>query len=131
MDFADLIQPSIELAENGLIVNETFAGVVSDKYDLVFENGFDFLNEGFAWEVGDLFTNPDLAETYKHLQKTGPSDFYEGELAEKIDAFMSEFKFHKLTSLETYLLRRICSVHFSSFYPLLLFGFFYTQGMSV
>lgn len=90
MDFADLIQPSIELAENGLIVNETFAGVVSDKYDLVLENGMEFLNEGFAWEVGDVFTNPALAETYKHLQKTGPSDFYEGELAEKIDAFMQE-----------------------------------------
>ena len=90
MDFADLIQPSIELAENGLIVNETFAGVVSDTYERLLENSFEFLNEGFAWEVGDLFKNPDLAETYKHLQKTGPSDFYEGELAEKIDAFMKE-----------------------------------------
>jgi len=90
MDFSDLIEPSILLAENGMVVNETFAGVVSDAYDKVLNNAPNFLNDGFAWETGDIFTNSDLAETYKHLQKTGPSDFYDGELAEKIDAFMKE-----------------------------------------
>jgi gamma-glutamyltranspeptidase/glutathione hydrolase len=37
LPLADLIQPAIDLARNGFIVDETFAQTTSDKYELVLE----------------------------------------------------------------------------------------------
>lgn len=90
MPLKDLIAPAIKLAREGFVVNETFAGVVSDAYEKLLTNSYDFLNEGFAWEVGDVFTNPTLADTYERIAEEGLDSFYNGSLADEIDAFMVE-----------------------------------------
>ncbi len=90
MPMAELIQPAIDLAKNGIIVNETFAQTVSDGYEKLIESAPDFLNDGLAWEVGDLFTNEDLAETLEIIAQEGVDSFYTGTVAEKIAAFMAE-----------------------------------------
>jgi len=104
MPWAELIKPSIELARKGLVVNETFASVVSDTYERLLENAPEFLKEGMlAWEVGDIFTNPALADTLELIAREGPAAFYKGKIADDIERFMLEHEgFMRKSDLENY-----------------------------
>ncbi len=85
-----LMEPAIRLAREGFIVDPTFAQTIADLYDALLNNAFDFLDEGLAWEAGQLYKNPDLADTLEHLVTHGLDDFYTGALADAIEAFMIE-----------------------------------------
>ncbi len=49
-----------------------------------------FSIDGKGPQKGDLFKNPDLADTYELLANKGREAFYEGRVAEKIDQFMRD-----------------------------------------
>ena len=49
-----------------------------------------FTINGKAPRKGQIFKNPDLANTYRILGQKGRDAFYKGEIARKIDAFMKE-----------------------------------------
>ena len=104
LPFAELIAPAIRLASEGFIVNNTFASTCGSSYDVLLENAPGFLKDGiFAWETGDIATNPELAETYRYLAENGPQAFYKGELADKIaDLVESKEGFLRKTDLENY-----------------------------
>jgi len=98
-----LMEPAIKLAREGFVVNETFAQTLSDGYEKLLGNGFDFLNEGLAWEEGQVHKNEALAQTLESLAKNGLDDFYTGELADRIDAFMQENEgYLRKSDLENY-----------------------------
>ena len=88
MTLKELMEPAIKLAREGFIVNQTFAQTVSDAYEKLLNNAPEFLNEGFAWEEGDIFTNPTLADTYERIAEEGIDAFYKGSIADEIEAFM-------------------------------------------
>lgn len=103
LPFAELVAPAIRLAKEGFIVNKTFASTCGDNYEMLSENAPSFLNNGFAWEEGDLATNPELAVTLQYLADNGPKAFYTGTLANKIEAFMKENGgFMRKSDLENY-----------------------------
>jgi len=98
-----LAAPAIELARNGFIVDETFSQTTSDTYERLLESAFDFLNEGFVWETGSVFKNPELADTIERIVEEGIDTFYTGSLADEIDAFMVENGgFLRKSDLESY-----------------------------
>lgn len=43
-----------------------------------------FLNNGNLYQEGDIFRQPELAQTFARLQKNGPREFYEGQTARLI-----------------------------------------------
>ncbi len=86
----DLIAPAIRLAEEGFEVNQTFSSVNMDRWEILFENAPEFLNDGMPWAVGETFRNPALAKTLKIIADKGIDDFYKGELADNLDRFMQE-----------------------------------------
>jgi gamma-glutamyltranspeptidase/glutathione hydrolase len=43
---------------------------------------------------GEMFRNPDLARTYEMIAEQGPDVFYEGEIAQTIDAYMERIGGH-------------------------------------
>ncbi len=88
MSLEELIQPAIDLAREGFIVNETFAGVTSDNYEKLLENAPEFLNEMLLWEAGDLFVNEPLAQTLELIKENGIDCFYNGRIANAIAAYM-------------------------------------------
>ena len=90
LPFADLIRPAIRLAREGFEVNETFAKVVKEKYDLLLKNAPDFLNKDLPWEPGDTFRNPALARTLEIIAEKGAGVFYRGELADRLVEFMKK-----------------------------------------
>lgn len=81
-----LLQPSIDLAEQGFVLTEHQAGVLNRYSDDFMEvNGHEIpmIKEG-GWKKGDIMKLPDLAETLKRIQKDGPAGFYSGKTARLI-----------------------------------------------
>lgn len=81
-----LVQPSIDLAENGFAISESEAKNLDRiQKDLKNENsvapGFLLKNN---WKQGDLLVQHDLAKTLKEIRDHKRRGFYEGITAEKI-----------------------------------------------
>lgn len=101
MPMADILQPAIDYAENGFPMTETIGFYWNMNFDRFqpavdagmieeFENArATYLTEdGEAPREGEIFRNPDLANTYRRLAEGGRDAFYEGEIAHTIDAYM-------------------------------------------
>lgn len=86
MDFKKLIQPAIDLAENGFAITEREArNLNSYKEDFIKYNTVTpvFVKET-AWEGGDTLIQKDLAKTLERVRDQGAKGFYEGETAKLI-----------------------------------------------
>lgn len=87
MSREEVLQPAIDLAENGFLVTPKFAITVADAYDVMAkyeEIGKIYLRDGLPVEAGMVVKNPDLAKTLKIIAKEGEDGFYKGEVAEAI-----------------------------------------------
>jgi gamma-glutamyltranspeptidase / glutathione hydrolase len=86
LPFKTLIQPAIELAENGFAITQREATGLNGlqegllKYNTV-KNVF---QKNTAWKAGDTLVQKDLANTLKRIRDKGAAGFYEGETAELI-----------------------------------------------
>jgi gamma-glutamyltranspeptidase / glutathione hydrolase len=85
--FASVLQPAIELAEQGFGVTERIrdqwhgaVGKLSKDPDSVER----FLIDGEAPALYSIFRNPELARAYRALQVAGADAFYRGEIARAI-----------------------------------------------
>ena len=103
LPFSVLAQPAIDLARNGFLIDQTFSQTTADNYELLLKNAFEFLNEGFVWETGTLYKNPELADTLERIVEEGIDTFYFGSLADEIEEFMIETDgFMRKSDLEIY-----------------------------
>jgi gamma-glutamyltranspeptidase / glutathione hydrolase len=87
---ADLIQPAIALARNGIPVEDDLADAlprVRPRLARWPSSAKIFLRpDGSALAPGELLMQPDLAASLDLIARAGPRAFYEGEMAEKIAA---------------------------------------------
>lgn len=85
-----LIQPAIDLAEQGFAITEREANLLNSLRDEFLKHNISktafVKNE--KWIGGDLLVQKELAETLKRIQKDGMKGFYEGKTAELIVAEM-------------------------------------------
>lgn len=82
-----VLRPATQIASRGFVVDETFREQTLDNKERF--NAFDstsqlFLPGGDAPQIGTIFRNPDLADTYRMLAKQGLDGFYAGDLAAEI-----------------------------------------------
>jgi gamma-glutamyltranspeptidase/glutathione hydrolase len=80
----EALAPAVRVAERGFVVDQTFRDQTLsnlDRFRAIAPTRELFLRGGDAPEVGSVFTNPDLARTYRLLGKEGAGAFYRGELA--------------------------------------------------
>ncbi len=95
MDWEELIQPAIDLAENGMPSTWAMQGFLSRLQSLE-EPMYEatkkaFLKNGKAlYEPGELWKQPELAATLKRIQKNGKDGFYKGKTAKLIAEFMEK-----------------------------------------
>lgn len=86
-----LIEPAIVLARDGFPVGpglaQSLAKVLPEmkKYPASFAQ---FSNDGKPYRAGDIFKQPDLANTLERIAAQGPSGFYDGVTARLIEAEM-------------------------------------------
>ena len=85
-----IMQPAIDLANNGYKVSGTMAGAIGDGYTYMVgeypELGEYYLNDGLPYVINDTVTNPDLAKTLGLIAEGGADVFYKGEMAEAVVA---------------------------------------------
>jgi len=86
LPFAKLIQPAIDLAENGFAISEREArGLNGLQKDLKkFNSVMPVFVKDAGWKAGDTLVQKDLANTLKRIRDKGAAGFYEGETAKLI-----------------------------------------------
>src|SRR5678815_2805812 len=91
LSWAQLVEPARRLAANGFTVTYELARSLkgNDKYLSQYaETKRIYLRGGNFYKEGEIFRQPELAATFARLQRSGPSEFYEGETARLIVADM-------------------------------------------
>ena len=91
----ELVEPSRLLADRGYILSNRLANLfVNYKEHLAKypESNRIFLNNGTFYKEGDLFRQPELAQTLGRIAAAGASEFYTGKTAEMIAADMKANK---------------------------------------
>ncbi|WP_453987077.1 gamma-glutamyltransferase [Actinomadura geliboluensis] len=86
-DLGALLRPAIRLADRGFVVDREFhdqTAVNEARFRDIVPTRKLFLPGGKVPEVGSVFRNPDLADTYRQLAKRGTGWFYEGGLGKEI-----------------------------------------------
>lgn len=78
-----LIQPAIDLAEQGFAITEKEASLLNDQMKHFNEHNKikTVFQKNEPWKQGDILVQKDLAETLKRIQKYGEKGFYEGKTA--------------------------------------------------
>src|SRR6266403_1488754 len=87
MKLADVMQPSIRLAEQGFPVSEKLVREFAEEGAELQEFSMSshiFLNDGKMYRAGDLLRQPVLAATLKRIAKKGPAEFYRGKTAQML-----------------------------------------------
>lgn len=87
----DLVEPARRLAQNGYKLSYRLAELFKTYEDNLakYEDSKRiFLNGGKFYEEGDLFRQPDLAQTLGRMQALGAREFYTGKTAQLIAADM-------------------------------------------
>ncbi|MDQ0678509.1 gamma-glutamyltranspeptidase/glutathione hydrolase [Arthrobacter pascens] len=89
LSLGEALEPAIEVADRGFVVDETFRQQTLDnavRFSAFTSTSSLFLPGGDAPAVGSVFRNDDLAQTYGLLAKEGTQGFYGGPLAAEIAA---------------------------------------------
>ncbi|MBI3090502.1 MAG: gamma-glutamyltransferase [Candidatus Tectomicrobia bacterium] len=93
MALADLLEPAIRAAFDGFVVNRYLAGWYRhplfgmSRWARFPATAATYLTDGQPPEAGQRLRQPALAGTLQRLARHGARDFYEGELAERIERF--------------------------------------------
>ncbi len=94
LPMTDILQPSIDYGEIGFPVSEIMAWQMNSQWQRRMEfPGFKetYMPNGKRTPAkGEIFKNPDLANTYRMIAQGGRDAFYEGEIARTIDRYMKE-----------------------------------------
>jgi gamma-glutamyltranspeptidase/glutathione hydrolase len=91
LPWSRLLEPAIDLARNGFVVEDHFSRSLEAAVPLL--ERFDesrriFLPGGSPPVPGQTFTQPDLARTLEAIARDGAQAFYRGEIAELIERDM-------------------------------------------
>ena len=92
LKLADLLLPAAEIAEKGFTLDEVYArklAATAEKLKLFPASAAIFFKaDGTPLKKGDLLVQKDLAKTYRAIAEHGVGWFYEGEYAQKVEAWM-------------------------------------------
>lgn len=91
LDRAVVIQPAIDLAEQGFLLNRDLAGQFGRRLQSFAKYPASlaiFSNNGLPFEAGDRFVQKDLAATLRRIKSDGRNGFYTGATADMIVAEM-------------------------------------------
>jgi gamma-glutamyltranspeptidase / glutathione hydrolase len=90
LPFKILIQPAIDLAENGFAITAAEAADLNDNQEdfRKYNSVMPVFVKSSGWKTGDTLIQRDLAKTLERIRDHGASGFYEGETARLIEKEM-------------------------------------------
>ena len=80
LPFSQLIQPSIDLAEQGYVISKKQANTLNQFQNEIYELNDSIKLFDSKFKEGDVFVNKSLSKTLKKIQSEGKDAFYNGEL---------------------------------------------------
>lgn len=86
----DLFQPAIDLAEKGIIVTEKEKDKLDEYREIIIKVSGDKTLYNKTFQVGDTIKYLALANTLKQILKNGKDEFYKGNTAKKLVAFLKQ-----------------------------------------
>ena len=89
----EVLQPAINYGKNGFPVSEVIAYEMESNYEALKDQpGFSetYMINGRTPKKGQVFKNPDLANTYELISKKGRDVFYKGKIAQTISDYMKK-----------------------------------------
>ena len=94
LPWSDLVAPAVKLAEDGYPAtyrNEWFVNFIAKNNSKYPSTAKAFLKpDNTPYKPGEIFKQPELAETLKRIQKKGADGFYKGKTAKLIADFMKK-----------------------------------------
>jgi len=87
LPFEEVLEPAIGYAQHGVVVNAMIANtfrILEPILNLTPDIQQFFYQNGNLLKEGDIFKNSPLADTMRHLCKTGVEQFYHGEIAREL-----------------------------------------------
>lgn len=93
LEWSELVAPAVKLAREGIPISwklhDSFKGR-KERWDQYPSSADKFLKEdGSFYQPGDLWVQPDLADTLERIKEHGKAGFYDGKTAELIAEFMA------------------------------------------
>lgn len=99
----DVVEPARQLASDGFVISKALASSFhAPNLAKDLESRRVFQNDGNYLKAGDIFRQPQLADTLKRIEDQGPSDFYKGKTAHLIASAMSGKGLITLKDLQSY-----------------------------
>ena len=93
MDWSELWEPAIRLADEGVAITKYISARFADRADTLAtfpHSAAQFLPNGRVPAAGERWSAPNLAKTLRIVAKGGADAFYRGEIAEKLLAFLKK-----------------------------------------
>ena len=94
LPWADLVAPAVKLAKEGFPAsyrNEWFVNYIAKNKSKFPSTAKTFLKDGkIPYKSGEIWKQPELAETLKRIQEKGADGFYKGKTAKLIADFMKK-----------------------------------------
>ncbi len=93
--WSDLIDPSIKLAKDGYVLTNRLAVLLYAYREWLArfpESNRIFLRNGKYYQEGEIFKQPELAQTLSRISELGAKEFYSGKTAQMIAADMAANK---------------------------------------
>ncbi len=93
LPWIDLVQPAINIAENGLSLTWSLfssATYFDANSPIPFLKDYFRKDNGELTQIGELWKQPELANTLKEIRDHGQDGFYKGVVAKEIVRFMKE-----------------------------------------
>ena len=90
LPLAALFQPAIDLAEKGIVVTEKEKAKLDQYHDIIVKISGEKTLYNKTFQVGDTIRYVALANTLKQILKNGKNEFYKGNTAKKLVAFLKQ-----------------------------------------
>ncbi|HLY61767.1 MAG TPA: gamma-glutamyltransferase [Terriglobia bacterium] len=91
LGLARVLEPAIRLADEGFVVDYELSQSLlhyQERFSKFAETTRIFLRSGHPYEAGEIFHQPELAQTLRQIAQSGPDVFYRGPVAKAIVATM-------------------------------------------
>lgn len=95
MKWADVLAPSIRIADEGFFVYPDLEKALADRKDVLAkfpDSKKIFLkDDGSPYKVGEVLVQKDLASTLREIAKNGEKEFYTGATSKKMAQFIKKY----------------------------------------
>nr|WP_314603772.1 gamma-glutamyltransferase [uncultured Capnocytophaga sp.] len=91
LPMAELIQPAIDLARNGVVITPLQADFYMGKNVAEIRKANNYVTPfDKGWKAGERFKYEELAQTLERIRDNGRAEFYEGETARRMVNYVQE-----------------------------------------